>query len=118
MSYGFTNKTFIGKTIDFKIWEVVQSIVYVTRNGDRIIIPSGFKTDLVTVPRIFWTAVSPIEKYSLCAILHDYMIETKDSSKYSKEYIDLIFKESLESLNVNPATIKILYTSVKYFGIY
>jgi hypothetical protein len=43
--------------------------------GQTLTIPEGFKTDLATVPRLFWGVVSPSGRHDLAVIVHDYLLE-------------------------------------------
>lgn len=44
---------------------------YVGRD-DVFHIPDGFRTDLATIPRIFWAALPPNGVYERAAVLHDF----------------------------------------------
>jgi hypothetical protein len=53
-------------------YQTVGPTVY---HGDResLIVPSGFDTDLASVPRAFWALVPPSGAYEQAAVLHDYL---------------------------------------------
>lgn len=78
-----------------------------------ITVPTGYVTDLASVPRIFWNIVPPHGKYAKAAIVHDYLysraIKTKD-------YADNIFYEAMGVLCVPMWKRKVMYLAVKYFG--
>lgn len=42
-------------------------------NDQTFVVPAGFKTDLATVPRIFWSLLPPQGAYEAAAVLHDYL---------------------------------------------
>lgn len=58
--------------VDERTWELVLPLVYDGRD-DTIVVPVGFRTDFASVPRsLQWLAPST-GKYTLAAILHDYL---------------------------------------------
>lgn len=89
-------------------------------DGDFIIIPSGFKTDLISIPRVFWSIFGhPAEYYAQAAVLHDYMIFLcKSQGTYSRKFADQTFKNALEILNVPKWKKIIMYGIVRAFSIY
>src|SRR5437868_748210 len=38
-----------------------------------IVVPAGFVTDFASIPRAFWSGMSPHGQYSRAAVLHDYL---------------------------------------------
>lgn len=60
-------------------------------------VPVGFKFNWVTVPRIFWWLVAPIEPRTInCACLHDWMWK----NWYWWRASNAVFFETLELMNV------------------
>jgi Protein of unknown function (DUF1353) len=87
---------------------------YPAKNEKDIIkVPVGFITDFASIPRIFWTIVSPIDEYAKAAVIHDYLYYT---GMFSKAESDLIFKEAMKVLDVKEWKIFCIYNAVKYFG--
>ena len=98
------------KTADGTLyWTLLAPLLYVTNNGERFVIPEGFNTDGATVPRIFWPIFPPMWKYSKAAVLHDYLIVS--GLKTFPEANEL-FKEAMESLDVNGFQIYCMYKAV------
>jgi len=59
--------TYVGRGI----YETVGPTEYVGKD-DVLHIPAGFRTDLATVPRIFWAILPPNGVYERAAVLHDF----------------------------------------------
>lgn len=58
------------KKLYFKIKKDIQVKL---SNGEIIIIPEGYETDLSSVPKIFWSFLPPIGDFDLASIIHDYL---------------------------------------------
>lgn len=73
--------------------------VYTDYFGKRqyFIIPKGFKTDFASVPRIFWSFISPTDEFiRVPSLIHDYMYRTH---MYSRKIADSIFLEKMLSFD-------------------
>lgn len=79
-----------------------------------IVVPSGYVTDFASIPRIFWSVLSPIDKHGKASLLHDYCYTIK--YKNNRKYCDKIFKEAMEVLKVNPLIARFMYNGVRLFG--
>ncbi len=84
-------------------------------NSDIITVPEGFITDLASIPRVFWSILSPIDEYVKAAVLHDWLYHT---GLYSKTRTELIFKEAMQVLNTPKWKINSVYSAVYLFGHY
>ncbi|EGW3281002.1 DUF1353 domain-containing protein [Salmonella enterica] len=82
-------------------------------NSDVISVPSGFVTDLATVPRIFWMLLPPDGKYAKAAIIHDYMY---DNALRTKKEADKIFLDGMTVLGVLKWKRTVMYWAVRLFG--
>ena len=93
---------------------LVKEIKVKLRNGYRIIVPAGFKTDFASVPRIFWSVISPIGKgYTSAAIVHDYLYSTH---QVTKKEADNIFLWLMQRDGVSYLKRYAMYWSVRLFG--
>lgn len=96
-----------------------------------LVIPSGFKTDLASVPRIFQAFFSKTDwALMIPAIAHDYayrkkkghvrvFIEGKERSldvNFTKEQADRLFKQKVRDFGGNFFTVFCVYQAVKWFG--
>ncbi|WP_085940261.1 DUF1353 domain-containing protein [Acidovorax radicis] len=70
-------------------WEIGNTGVFVT-------VPAGFVTDLASVPPALWSfGLSPADKYTRAAIIHDYLYWTQSCSKeQSDRLLAIAMKES------------------------
>lgn len=78
-------------------WVVAYDTI-VTVNDQAYKIFKGFKTDLASIPRIFWSIFPPFGSYQDAAILHDYLLEY---TNLPKKTIDVLFYKKMKEDNVN-----------------
>jgi len=104
----------VGKNL-FRLIEPFEYHVGEYPSEQVIIVPENFLTDFATVPRIFWSIISPIDNHAKAAVLHDWMYEVHYAKKSECERI---FKEALEVLEVKKWKIFCLYWGVYLFGWY
>jgi len=76
-------------------------------------VPTGFVTDLASVPRLFWSVLQPDGLYAYAAVVHDYLYWTQ---RASKDEADGIFRSTMEELGVGSLTIKTLFQAVHLAG--
>lgn len=81
----------------------------------EITIPKGFETDLASIPRWYWSVLSPNNTMLVApAILHDYLYSCNYG--YSRDEIDNIFFEALRANSVPYRTAETMYIAVRLFG--
>lgn len=101
-------------------WLVVEAFDWYLSNdltGPFIRVEAGFIFDGATVPHpltILFPRVHP--SYMQAAALHDWLLK-KERSGFSRQGIDLIFKEALKVLNNPKWRIWAMYNGVRSFGI-
>jgi hypothetical protein len=78
-----------------------------------VTVPKGFVTDLVSVPRIFWSLLRPDGDYAYAAIIHDFLYWTQ---QYDRETADQIFQFAMQDFSVSPTAIATIYKAVRSFG--
>lgn len=79
-------------------------------------IPKDFKTDLASIPRLWWSVLSPAySSFIYPAILHDYLY-TCPGFEVSRRYADDIFYSALIAQGVSQFTATVMYMSVRMFG--
>jgi hypothetical protein len=116
----FTNALILKKKKK-REWEVMQEFTYEVGNlgsGEKITVPTGFVSDLATVPRIFWAVFPPDSTYSQAAVLHDWICKHKGRVERNYDYkqASYIFYESMLVLDVSKITANIMYYGVLIFG--
>ena len=98
-----------------KPFEVADSFYYYPDIYPNIIIniPVGYRTDFASIPRVFWSILPPVGRYSKAAVVHDYLIDETD---IDIKKINKIFLEAMEVLGVNIVTRHIIYASVQFYS--
>lgn len=79
---------------------------------EGICVPRGFKTDLASIPRLFWSFYPPFGDYMNAAVIHDFLYK----KLFPKKQADLIFYRIMKEDGVGALTRIIFYYAVKYFG--
>jgi len=78
-----------------------------------ITVPVGYETDFASVPQLFWNIVPPVGKYTIAAVVHDYLYDAK---LFTKAETDSIFYDLMRKRGVGKFTAGILYAAVRTFG--
>lgn len=78
-----------------------------------VTVPYGFVTDFASIPRIFWSLLSPDDDYAYAAVIHDYLYWNQAQSKHDA---DLILKHAMQDLDVSPTKTFLIFTAVDKFG--
>lgn len=108
---------FVGELVGKNLWKVYKPFEYHVGNilGEEVIkVPVGFVTNFASVPRIFWSLISPVDfDNAKPAVIHDFLYYTQ---KTNRKYADSIFLEALGVMK-SPAYRKyLMYYSVRLFG--
>jgi hypothetical protein len=97
------------------IWTLHEPLVYIATDGTRIEIPSGFVTDLATVPRIFWSIFPTSWSYDPATVLHDYLLySSEEKTQKDIDYANDMFEEAMYSVNVNKIQICVMMVAVRF----
>lgn len=84
-------------------------------DGNLIVIPKNFITDLATIPRWYWIFMSPAYSGLMGpSILHDYLYSCPNG--FNRKQIDEIFYASLIENDIKKFTAYKMYTLVRLFG--
>lgn len=78
-----------------------------------VTVPTGFVTDLASIPAAFWAALPPAARYSYPAIIHDYLYWFQPCTRAQA---DAVFQSAMEDLHVPSAKILIIYDAVRLGG--
>jgi len=79
----------------------------------KVEVPTGFVTDLTSIPRVFWQALRPEGRYAYAAVVHDYLYWEQNRPR---EEADEILKFAMEDSKVDPKVVKAIYLAVRTFG--
>lgn len=81
--------------------------------GIGVEVPYGHLTDFASVPRFFWRIFPPFGVYSRAAVIHDYLYDTKPTSRWMA---DAIFYEVMRELRVPRWKRCLMWLAVRLFG--
>lgn len=81
--------------------------------NERVAVPSGFKTDYASVPRVLWSILPPTGRYTKAAVIHDWLYV---AGRCSRADADAVFLEAMEHLGVSPLTRRLMWAGVRAGG--
>lgn len=94
-------------------------------SDDVITIPSDFRTDLATVPRIFWALIPPQGAYEQAAVLHDWLcVRLRVAHQYgqqptvSSRDADGLFRRVMREGGVGFITRWVMWTGVRWGALF
>jgi hypothetical protein len=108
---------FVGKFLD-AMWFLTRTIDW-QPSGEQaktlkgIEVPVGFVTDFASIPRAFYSLLSPTGQYTWAAVIHDYLYWVQDRPR---EQADLVLKHAMEDCKVDAVTIMTVYAGVRAGG--
>jgi hypothetical protein len=110
----FDSPTVTVRRVSDQIWEVVEPLVYRGRR-DTYVVPAGFLTDFATVPRPVVWLIPRFGRYTLAAVLHDWLV-TKGLSTgvVSARDADGLFRRVLRELDVPPVRRWLMWAGVRW----
>ena len=86
-------------------YKLTKSLVYESKAGIIITVPSGFITNFAT-----W--LKPRGRYDVAAVVHDYLY----GIQAGRHYADRIFNECMRRGGCSQARINMMYYGVRLFG--
>lgn len=97
----------------------------------RIKVARGFRTDLATVPRIFWALIPPFGAYEAAAVLHDWLLKgLQEYHQAVRRYeapveplilstdIDGLFRRVMKEAGVGFVTRWVMWTGVRWGAMF
>lgn len=102
---------------DDENWSVREPFTY-TGKTETFLVPVGAETDFASVPRIFVWFLPRYGRYTLAAILHDYLWRERASTG-SMEYIDAdgTFRRAMRELDVPFLRRWIMWAAVRWAAL-
>jgi Protein of unknown function (DUF1353) len=76
-------------------------------------IPIGFVTDLASIPRVFWSLLSPHARYTYPAVVHDYLYWEQPCDR---DIADQVLKLAMQEMDVAKVTVLAIYEAVHVGG--
>ena len=97
-----------------QLWEVLEPLVY-HGNRDTFVVPAGFRTDFASVPRLVVWLIPRFGRYTLAAVLHDWLVTTGlDSGAVSSRDADGLFRRVLREQGVPPLRRWLMWAGVRW----
>lgn len=119
---------FLDYSTNKKHFQLAQELIYHVgheSSEDVVRVPVGYQTDFASVPRIFWSILPPVGRYSRAAVVHDYLCEQCETHHYQYDQCDIktrkeadyIFLEAMYVLNVKPWKRCVMFYGVRLWGM-
>jgi hypothetical protein len=99
--------------IDGKTWEIVKPFRYVDSEFGIITVPSGFRTDYASIPKLFWSIVGSPSNYAPASAVHDYLYRGRILKR--KQADEVFFRAMIDS-DISHETAYLFYVAVRSFG--
>ena len=106
------------------MWRLEEAYVYIT--GDhQITVPSRFKFDLASVPRLFWCFIAPFELSIAAPLIHDFLYQYRGDppagsitppTVFSRRKSDGIFRDIMQKESVAGWRQFCAYWAVRLFA--
>jgi hypothetical protein len=93
--------------------ELTERVPVTLRSGHSLVIPKGFKNDGATVPRLFWSVISPHGRHDLAVLVHDYLL----INGWNRREADRELRYLLQISGVHPLKTGCMYVAVRGYGI-
>ena len=98
---------------------VLEHYYRVCTSKGWITIPTGFRSDGLSIPPFAWPLVGPCNGPAFGAgLLHDFLYSRSStmSHNHPREVCDALFKEAMFNLGITPVRRELIYQSVRWFG--
>ena len=99
-------------------WRLTEPLHYHSPDGTvTLAIPAGFECDLASIPRIFWSLLSPAGKYARAAVLHDYLYTiASPRTEETRAAADWEFLVAMKAEGVRWLARNTMHQAVRQFG--
>lgn len=113
----FNDTTPLLEELPGELWRVAADLIYTSPNGLVYVkVPTGFETDLASVPRVFWSLLPPMGDYGPAAIIHDFLYRFHRESRnreVTRAQADAVLLAAMEELGVGRLTRWTIYCAVR-----
>ena len=92
-----------------------HDFIYETNEKEIIVVPVGFKTDLVSAPWFFTRIIPSTGKYNEAAVVHDYLCFLANQRLCDRKKADKIFLEAMIDLEVGKIKRSVMYFGVRFY---
>lgn len=99
-------------------WRVTDNYRLRLPDGELLEIPSGYRYDGASIPRIFWGRLGPHELSMEASAVHDILLERLNGGddRYTRREIDHIFLALMERQRVGRWNRTLAFGAVRVFG--
>lgn len=89
-------------------------------SGELICVPTGFITDLASVPRLLWPIVNPTgSRISRGAVIHDFLYRSAEMrKKYNRRDADRIIRNAIKAAGGPSSRAFIVWAALRLFAWY
>lgn len=84
-------------------------------NYGQVKVPQAFITDGASIPRLFWSLLSPLGDYFGPAVIHDFLY-SKENYEFDRAETDIIFYEAMRDAGVAWWRCNTIYYAVRLCG--
>jgi hypothetical protein len=109
-----TDETINGRAI----WQLAEPFEYQVgfegHGALSVCVPAGFRTDLASVPRLFWYLFPPDGPYRKPAVIHDYLYSL--AAGCPRFLADAILRDAMDRIGVRPRDQLLIYYAVRLCG--
>ena len=99
------------------IWILLSDFEYHRKCGDIIKVPTGFRTDGASIPKVAWSWIGhPLGEYAPASVIHDFCCE---HATWPRAKTDRIFLEAMRDCGVSYLKRQTMYIFVRlwyYWG--
>jgi hypothetical protein len=97
------------EALDAEHWKTLRDITY-----GPYTVPAGFRTDFASVPRVAVWLIPRFGRFTLAAILHDYLLTLVRAGSLASVEADRVFREALAGLDTPPVRQWLMWTGVRW----
>lgn len=94
-------------------WVVDQPLISLLPDGEKLIVPRGYITDLASIPRLLRSSFNINGPLRAPAVTHDWLYS---SQRFTRAQSDLIFLQAMESRGMGRVERYAIYSAVRCFG--
>lgn len=98
---------------DGRNWQLAHPFGFWTPRAGLVPVPTGFKTDLASIPQLFWNILPPFGKYTEAAVIHDYLYRTHIGTR---KVADQTLLAGMKVCHVPRWQRVVIYLAVRWFG--
>ena len=106
----------VGTKNGTQVFKLKEPFRYVSFKYGDIVVPAGFESTGASIPRVFWSIMSPVGSYFYSSLFHDLGYSKSCPYKMNRKEVDDMFLECMKVQKVSFITRTTIYTAVRTFG--